>query len=375
MGPSRRVVTFVITAAVLVSAEARAAALEPPPVDEPALAARLLEMTQPTRGERAILLYDPTYYPGITMRVRDALHERGVHTTLLVEDSADMIQSYIGRTPEHGLREQEVIATLGPLFHASDLFYWMPVRSYPDDLRWERLVEKSRVRSVHFHWLLPFPGERDEAALLADTRDTERRCLAVDLAAHRESQQRLETALRGQQVRITTPAGTDLRLWVPSDQWFHRGDGDASRARAAAARSVRDRQIELPVGMFNFVPPAASVQGTLVAERIPRAGPEVQGVTLRLEAGRVVDAQARSGVEALRRTFQEIGPDGDLVGTLFLGTNPLASVVMVTVEIGSNWENGGHNRAVGASRVGIRLADATVTAGGRVLVRAGEAQW
>ena len=44
--------------------------LDPPPVNEEALARRLFAMTRPTRGERAIIVADPTYYPGITNRLR-----------------------------------------------------------------------------------------------------------------------------------------------------------------------------------------------------------------------------------------------------------------------------------------------------------------
>jgi hypothetical protein len=363
-----------ILAAVTVQPPA-AGGLEPPSVNEAAIAARLVDMTKPARGERAILLYDPSYYPGITLRVREELHHLGVHTYLLVEDSPAMIRSYLGKSPDHDLREQEVLSMLQPLFQASDIFYWMPVREYPDDLRWERLVERSRVRSVHFHWMLPFPGGRDAATLESETRDLERRILGVDLEAHRARQERLVAALRGQHIRITTPAGTDLRMWVPSDQWFHLGNGDASRARASMARSVRDRQIELPVGMFNWIPHGASFQGTLVADRVPRAGEHVRGVTLRFEGGRTVGVAASVGAEDVSRTMREIGPDGNKIGTIFLATNPLASSSAVVLDIGSNWENGGHNHAVGASRLNIRLLDATVTAGDRVLIRAGQAVW
>jgi hypothetical protein len=47
----------------------------------------------------------------------------------------------------------------------------------------------------------------------------------------------------------------------------------------------------------------------------------------------------------------------------------------MTIEIGSNWENGGRNRAKGASRLSIRLPDATLTAGGRTLVENGAILW
>jgi hypothetical protein len=44
----------------------------------------------------------------------------------------------------------------------------------------------------------------------------------------------------------------------------------------------------------------------------------------------------------------------------------------VVIDIGANWENGGRNRAVGMRRMTLRLPDATVTAGGRILMRDGQ---
>ena len=35
--------------------------LDPPPVNEAALTEKLIAMVKPTRGERAIIVYDPTY--------------------------------------------------------------------------------------------------------------------------------------------------------------------------------------------------------------------------------------------------------------------------------------------------------------------------
>lgn len=349
--------------------------IDPPPVDEAALISRLVSMTQPARGERAIIVFDPRYYPGITNGLRDELSRRGVDTYLLVEDSEEMIRSYINDDAVHDRREAEVIETLLPLFRRADIFYWMPARGYPDDLRWERLVERSRVRSVHFHWFLPYPGERTNERIVADTPGQVQRCLDVDVEAHARRQDMLAAALRGQTLRITTPGGTDIRVDVPRDQWFHQGDGDASKARAARARSIRDRQIELPVGMFNFLPDANLFEGTLVAPAIPRAGADVRDVRMTLRKGRVVELTAGNGADRVRETFREIGPDGDLIATVSLNTNPHNPRNGVGIEIGSNWENGGRNRAKGASRLTIRLTDATLTSGGRVLVEDGAIRW
>jgi hypothetical protein len=347
----------------------------PPPVDEAALAARLFDMTRPAPGERAIIVYDPAYYPGITARLRDALHQRGVQTYVLVEDSPSMIATYLDRSPEAERRERDIVTSLRPLFRAADIFYWMPSRGYADDLRWERLVADSRVRSVHFHWMLRFPGARTAAEIAEQSRGIERRSLDIDLAAHAARQRALGRAMQGTTLRITTPAGTDLTIRVPRDQWFHFGDGDASRARASTARSIRDRQIELPVGMFNFVPAADGVEGTLSAPAIAQAGDAVADATLRLRKGRVVEVRAGTGEAWIRNRMREVGPDGDRIGTLFTNTHPQVPPHGLVIDIGANWENGGRNRARGMSRMTIRLTDATLTADGRTLMKDGRIDW
>lgn len=361
-----------LTAATL--AQDPAPRIDPPPVNEAALAARLLDMTKPSRGERAIILFDPTYYPGITTRLREGLHQRGIQTYTIVEDTPDMVLTYRDDDGAHDTRVEDVVETLRPLFKRADIFYWMPIRGYGDDLRWERLVEESRVRSVHFHWLLPFPGSRTAEEIAAASADLEERSLEVDFADQARKQEMLAAAVRGQTVRITTPAGTDLTLRVPTGQWFHFGNGDASKARAALARSIRDRQVELPVGGFHFVPEAEDVDGVVVAPRVFQSGEIVRDARFRFRRGRIVEMSAASGLDWIRERIVAVGPDGDRIATLFFNTHPMV-VNGVGIDVGSNWENGGTNRAVGMRRMSMRLSNAEVAVEGRVLVAGGRIQW
>ena len=369
----RRFLHPVVAAILLLSplSARQAPPLDPPPVDEEALARRLFEMTRPAAGERAIIVHDPTYYPGITNRLREALQAAGVQTFAVQEDTPAMMERYMADDALADRREQEVVSMYRPLFRAADIFYWMPTRGYADDLRWERLVEESRVRSVHFHWMLRFPGTRTPEEVAQQGRAIEQRALRVDYEAHAKTQRRLRDALAGQTIRITTPAGTDLTVRVPSDQWFHLGDGDASRARAATGRSIRDRQQELPVGMFMFVPDSSSFRGTLVAPAIGQAGAQVRNARFHFDKGRAVRYSADEGEAWIRTRIQQVGADGDKVGTIFFNTHPSGYHPGLTVDVGSNWENGGRNRAVGMRRMTMRLADATVTAGASTVMHDG----
>jgi hypothetical protein len=367
-----RTVLAVVLFAAALGAQERPAPLAPPPVDEAALASRLVEMTKPAAAERAIILFDPTYYPGITDKLREALHARGVQTYTIVEDTPSMVAAYRNDGLAHASRERDVVETLGPLFERADIFYWMPIRGYADDLRWETLVAGHRgVRSVHFHWLLPFPGTRTAEEIAAQSRALQERALNVDLDQHARSQERLAALLRGQTLHITTPAGTDLTVAVRRDEWFHFGNGDASRATAAAARWVRDRQIELPVGMFQFVPDPDTVSGTVVAQAITQAGDAVRDARLRFTRGRIAGLTAAAGADWIHEHVREIGPDGDRIAVVDVNTNPLAPPGGVSIAIGSNWENGATNRATRMWRLSIPLRDATMTAGDRVIMRDG----
>ncbi len=353
------------------------AQVDPPPVDEAALVQRLFDMVKPSSGERAIILYDPTYYPGITTKLREALHAKGVNTYVIVEETPAMVATYIDNDVEHRKREDDVVATLLQVFKSSNIFYWMPVRGYADDLRWERLVAESSVRSVHFHWLLPFPGTMTPEAIISRSRDRERFALTIDYAEHSRRQERLSAALRGRKLRITTPGGTDLTIDVASDEWIHFGNGDASLARMATARSIRDRQIELPVGMFGFAPDAETVAGTIVAPAIYQAGTAVKNARFVMRSGRVTDMSGE-GADWIRGRIGRIGPDGDKFAYLWFNTNPLSPTAGISVEIGSNWEGAEprrRNRPIRMSRMSISLPDATITSGGRTIVRAGQFVW
>lgn len=64
--PARLIVPLALgfTLGGVITARSPTDTIDPPPVNETALAARLFEMTRPEPGERALIVYDPTYYPG-----------------------------------------------------------------------------------------------------------------------------------------------------------------------------------------------------------------------------------------------------------------------------------------------------------------------
>ena len=101
----------------------------------------------------------------------------------------------------------------------------------------------------------------------------------------------------------------------------------------------------------------------------------VRDAMMQIDRGRIAEVTARAGAEWVRRRAGEIGPDGDRIALVSFNTNPLSQPGDVSVDIGSNWENGATNRATRMWRMSMRLASATVTVDGRPIVRDGRILW
>jgi hypothetical protein len=355
-----------------------------PPIDAKKIAQRVVRTLAPSEGERAILVFDPGYYQDLAAEIESELSAAGVEPLLgLTFDPPQVVEAARAK-PGAVRRQDDFVAWLSPVFAKADLFLWLPARSLYSDTRLEHLVDASSVRGIHFHWILGFEGHgAEEIALLS--RLYERTLLETDYAALSRSQDRLIALLRGKNLSLTSPDGTDLRMRVPSDAWFHKNDGDMSKARARSARCARDREMELPAGALRFIPNPASVEGRLVVRRVSTPDGAAEGVRFDFESGRVKTVSAAKGEDAVRKQWNEIGGDVDRVGEVVLGTNPLLAVPMpsgalpyfgygagaVRVSLGDNWESGGSNRTPGDRNWWLFLGDATLAGGGKTLIREG----
>lgn len=357
-----------------------------PPIDAVRIAQRVVGSLGPVVGERAVLVYDPSYYPELARAIQAELHRAGVRPIVaLTFEPRELLRPAAASVAEARQMEGGVVALLAPVFAKADIFLWLPARQLAPDLRWERLLDGSRARGIHFHWILPLSGKSAEE-IRTVSRIYERAILETDYATLSREQDRLIAALRGETLRMTTPDGTDLKLRVPREAWFHKNDGKLSPARAREARSVRDREMEFPSGALRFIPEVASVEGKLVLRRVPGFGAVAEGVTLEFEKGRVVRWRAGTNEAAFRAMWEGVGGDVDKVGEIVLGTNPLLVASLpsgelpyygygagyVRISLGDNWESGGTNRSPGGRPVWSFLEQATVEAGGRVLIRNGQ---
>ncbi len=346
------------------------AAQDLPPISSERVAAKLVASLKPASGERAILAYDPNYYPELTRELEKQLNAAGASEVTKIAFDDPRIA---------GKPEADAIAALRPEFERADIFIWLPGRNVGGDRRWERLLDAGKARCIHFHWISRFSNKSpEEIATL--TRLYERAVLDSDYAALSREQDRLIAALRGKEIRITTASGTDLRMRVPPDAWFHKNDGDISLAGARRGPALRDRQMEFPAGALRFIPDWKSVQG-MVVTRDRASGQETR---LRFVNGRL--AQMASDVEGLRLIPMRVGGDIDKVGEIVIGTNPLLvtdkpmpsgelpyygyGAGYVRVSLGDNWESGGPLRVPGTMNYWLFLEHASLEAGGKPLIRA-----
>jgi hypothetical protein len=360
--------------------------VEFPAIDFAEVARCIVQSMHPQSGERAVLLFDPTYYPQLAVQAERTLRDLKVDPVVrLTFPPLDV--AYPANRNAIKQSENNWDKMLGPLFEQADLFLWLPGRNLAPDLRWERLVNSSPARSIHCHFVLPPFSGRSAAELTFLCKLYEHAILNSDSAALSKTMSNIIQALRGNLVRITSAEGTNLEIRVPPDAWFHQSNGDIPKERAIRARAVRDREIEHPAGALRFIPDIASANGTVVT-RVGTSGVLGDVVRLELRNGIVVEAHARKDDVAFQKLWNEYGGDINRIAEIVIGTNPLLLANLPSGELpyygygagalrisfGDNWESGGSLRSGVGDPLWTFISKATVRAGDVTIIRDGVLQ-
>lgn len=338
-----------------------------------------------TPGERVLLVGMPGKADSLVPALRAAIRATGATDLGAVGVregwpavwSTDFTRQLTGATAQ----------ALAPLLHEVDLAVMLP-GAQPSDAVYAALQDRLRSgqgRTIHFHWAGAYTIENVEfdPTPWVDTvyRDALLRTNYPELSAR---QRAFEAAMRQGEVRVTTPAGTDLRFRI-GDRAVTRQDGDASKARMATARTLIDREIELPAGAVRVAPLERTVNGRLVLPVSHWGGDRVEGLVMQFENGTVTSVQARGGLTSVERELAITGAAARAFRELVVGFNPLLQVTesdgarwipyygygagVVRISFGDNTELGGEVRG-GYVRWNM-LTDATVTAGGRTWINKG----
>ena len=352
---------------VLLWAHARADEAEP----WPWYADRIVEALRIEPGERVMLRFDPDARP----------------------PTAPPVDSFLARRLRASGAIVEVIP-YGPLddfaarLEKTDVYVWLPEgptavtppAQMADLVRW--LDARQERRELHFHW---GDGTRDVDGLPAPHNAAYdriyRHALDIDHAAMSARMDAAIALLRSSPVRVTTPAGTDVRFEV-GDRPFNKQTGDASKAHALAGRIRIDRHTELPAGALRVAPIETSTNGVIVVPAARFGTAQAKDVRLVIRDGVVRESSASASADAVK-AFLASEPGASHFREFALGFNPKLVIPpgeralpyygygagVVRMSLGDNSELGGAVRGGGVRW--FFFADATVTVGGMTLVERG----
>ena len=365
--------------------------VHPPPIDIERWArfvVRDLFDTQP--HERYVLMADPSYFPEFIDALRaEFLEVRAVELGTILFDGKRVSEARREFSPRDSDAEYKRLSdeAMRRLLEGADIFLWLPYRYGPaeesqDRRLMEHLVDGIPARGLHFHWVwnlgqFGFPVSQEDVEELGRMYEE---ALDIDYGELSAHQDRIIAALKGGELRITTPAGTDLRMQVPEDAWFHKNDGRLDREKAARARSVRDREMELPAGALRFIPDVTTTEGVFVS-------PEWRGgrnVRFEFRNGLITSVSAEENEDAVLEAWARGTGDKDRIAEIVIGTNPKLpsegpdpflppyfgyGAGVLRVAFGENWESGGSNRS--NMEAWFYITNATITAGSITIVEAG----
>jgi Tol biopolymer transport system component len=346
------------------------------------LAGLIVERMDLNRGEQVLVLGVPDRFEAMVPPLERAIRQTGA--------------MYLGALPTSGYANpvagsdfverlwERRVALPQEFFREADVVVILPGAGGPEYRAVQAALREGRGRSVHCHWAgaLDLDGR---AVPVTDAVDGVylRAPLETDYRALAALQREFEAALRQGEVRVTTPSGTDLRFAV-GDRPVIRQDGDASARRASEARTLIDREVELPAGVVRVAPLESTVYGKLVVPVSHWSGHEVRGLRMHFEGGVATRVEAESGLEQVLQELARAGEAGRAFREFALGFNPLLAIPehedwipyygygagVVRLALGDNTELGG---AVGGGYArGNFFPDASVRVAGELWVRDGE---
>jgi leucyl aminopeptidase (aminopeptidase T) len=354
-------------------------------LDDAAIAHRLVQQLALKPGERVLSIAMPGVFADLVPHIRYEVMGAGGIDLGVVEVLREPVpDAFDASTLAQG--NLAARAHYKAMFRDVDAAIMMPgaTTAHPaylamQDWLKDDLAEHRGRRTIHFHWVengsayeipgQPLPPRPEIDALY------QRALLQTDYAALAAVQRRFADALRGVDVHLTSPRGTDLRFRV-GDRPINLQDGDASQARAARGRVLVDKEIELPAGVVRVAPLEDTVEGTIAFPISQWNGRPVEGLKLRFARGRVVEVTAASGKDAVDAEMRSAGEAGAAFREFALGFNPLLAVPergpwipyygygssVVRLSLGDNTELGG--RVTGGYVRWNFFTDVKVTVGG-----------
>lgn len=345
------------------------------------------------RGERVVIQSDPLVHGDLFEAVRARILRAGAcEHAFLPYWSAGLVEARRAGSRGRDHADVQRLARLD-VMRGADVFILLPrdeaVAGSVAGGEMEWVLGRWRGRGVHFHWSpdhgAPGPSEVNDQLFAS----YERSVLDLDYGRHASSLRRLARRVRGQWMRITSPAGTDLRFRLDPAGWYHLNDGDASQRKARIASCARDREEELPCGTLRFIPIPSSVSGTISLRGAwrPIASIPLDAFSDDLDVvfadGRVVALRTGAGQAELDAEWARQTGDRDRLAEVIIGTNPVlttpvgarvpaywgADAGSVRLRLGDNAESGGALRS--SLSASLFVESATVSVDGSPVIEQG----
>jgi hypothetical protein len=357
------------------------------------------DVLQVAPNERVILSADPYYGGAMLEAVRlEIQRARAIELATILHwtPSLTKLRDANGCKPEaaDAAAEDEAMARL---FAIADIFIWLQSdwrspRSTHTIGQSERILTEWPGRCVHFHWFHdPNNPDPDDPANKAIDLVYQEAVLGLDYGRLGKTMHSLAARMAEQEIRVTNPAGTDLRF--RTTRRFHINDGDGSKRKAAAATCARDREEEIPCGALRTIPETDSVNGVIAFKQgfgFPSMGYGLevdkwltQGLRFVFQAGRVVRVETDGDQKELDHEWSNQTGDKDRLGEFVLGCNPLLRPVpgstfqpyygfgegKLRLTMGENLESGGRYRS--SMHRWLMFTDADIQVDGEPLVAHG----
>jgi leucyl aminopeptidase (aminopeptidase T) len=208
--------------------------------------------------------------------------------------------------------------------------------------------------------------------------------IGADYARIAKAAEALKQRLRGaKEVRITSPAGTDLRFAIGSRPVFV--DDGIVEPEAARDRLFLNRLASLPGGTVFVAPIENSANGVIVVPKTRCNFKPVEKLRFELKAGKIANLTAATGETCIKEILTAYTGPVDRLGTFTIGLNPEMRVIedngaywppdaagLVSLGVGGNKLLGGANHVPGDGGFSVPVTGATVEIDGTPVVREGK---
>ncbi len=299
----------------------------------------------------------------------------------------DVPEKYDAQSPDFNLALADIVNVWidVPIDGAPNLLAHVPpARFATRSAAFEPVARKFRERGVRTielgNGLYPTAWRADRFGIAeADLAEMFWSGVNADYAALQTTGEAIRSRIAaGDELRITHPDGTDLRMQISARPVLVSDGVISAEDEAKGGAAV---QLWLPAGDIFLTPVPGSATGTVVVDQDFFEDTEIRNLELTFADGKLVSMTADSGLERLQELYDSGDASKDIFGIVNIGINPNLRVAgeshveawspagMVAVGFGNTTWAGGEN----ASNFGWSgfLPGATLTVDGETIVENG----